>query len=67
MHDGGIGGGKAGVGKEAFLTWSKITLEEALRSDGQLAADLEHGLDALGITVQRFDVSGEKSPRVTLL
>lgn len=36
MHDGGIGGGKAGVGKEAFLTWSKITLEEALRSDGRV-------------------------------
>lgn len=34
---------------------------------GQLAADLEHSLDALNITVQRFDVIGGKSPRVKLL
>jgi hypothetical protein len=34
MHDGSVGGGKAGVGRDAFLAWSKATLVEVARTDG---------------------------------
>lgn len=34
MHDGGVGGGKPGVGRDAFLAWSKATTEDVARSDG---------------------------------
>lgn len=34
MHDGGIGGGKKGVGAAAFLAWSKSKLVEVERSEG---------------------------------
>jgi hypothetical protein len=34
MHDGSIGGGKAGVGRSAFLSWAKATLEDVSRDDG---------------------------------
>lgn len=46
MHDGGIGGGKAGVGREAFLAQSKSSLEEVARADGRTRA---------GIIVGRVD------------
>lgn len=34
MHDGGVGGGKEGVGKSAFLAWSGLELVEVERSKG---------------------------------
>lgn len=34
MHSGGIGGGKKGVGKTAFLAWSRAKLTTALGDDG---------------------------------
>ena len=34
-HDGSVGGGKAGVGREAFLAWSKLSLVEVSRSDAR--------------------------------
>jgi hypothetical protein len=36
MHDGGIGGGKAGVGRGAFLAQSKSSLKRVTRSDGRI-------------------------------
>lgn len=36
MHDGGIGGGKPGVGREAFLAKSTSSLEQVARSDGRI-------------------------------
>ncbi|MBC6440026.1 MAG: hypothetical protein GDA49_06370 [Rhodospirillales bacterium] len=42
MHDGGIGGGKPGVGKSAFLAWSKTTLEDV---------GCENGDDRAGIII----------------
>ncbi|HEX7711880.1 MAG TPA: hypothetical protein VF418_13185 [Sphingomonadaceae bacterium] len=46
MHDGSIGGGKAGVGRSAFLSWSKATLEDVGRDDGD---------DRAGIIIGRVD------------
>ena len=46
MHDGIIGGGKAGVGRSAFLSWSKATLEEVSRKDGD---------DRAGVIIGRVD------------
>jgi hypothetical protein len=34
MHDGSVGGGKPGVGRSAFLAWSKAEMIEALAADG---------------------------------
>lgn len=34
MHDGSVGGGKPGVGRSAFLAWSKAEMVEALAADG---------------------------------
>jgi len=34
MHDGGVGGGRKGVGKAAFLAWSGSALAVAQRRDG---------------------------------
>lgn len=45
MHDGSIGGGKAGVGRSAFLAWSKATLEDVSRDDN----------DRAGIVIGRVD------------
>ncbi len=33
MHDGSVGGGKKGVGRSAFMSWSGRALEEVERSD----------------------------------
>lgn len=33
MHDGSVGGGRRGVGRTAFLAWSKTTLVEVARTD----------------------------------
>lgn len=52
MHDGSIGGGKAGVGRSAFLSWSKATLEDVGREDGN---------DRAGIIIGRVnsdDIAG---------
>ena len=46
MHDGSIGGGKAGVGRSAFLSWSKATLEDVSRDSGD---------DRAGIIIGRVD------------
>lgn len=35
MHDGSIGGGKAGVGRSAFLAWSKAPLEDVSCDDAR--------------------------------
>jgi hypothetical protein len=40
MHDGRIGGGRPGVGKEAFLAWSRAPLVPV--TDG--AGDIRHGI-----------------------
>lgn len=34
MHDGWVGGGRKGVGRDAYLAWSKTPLEEVSTSDG---------------------------------
>lgn len=34
MHDGSVGGGRKGVGRDAYLAWSKSPLEEVSTSDG---------------------------------
>jgi len=34
MHDGSVGGGKKGVGRSAFLSWSRFELLEVERSEG---------------------------------
>ena len=34
MHDGSVGGGKKGVGRSAFLSWSRFELVDVERSDG---------------------------------
>lgn len=47
MHDGGIGGGRAGVGREAFLAQSKSSLEPVTCSDGRIRE---------GIIVGRVDM-----------
>ncbi len=46
MHDGSIGGGKSGVGRGAFLAWSKTTLDDVGRKDGD---------DRAGIIIGRVD------------
>lgn len=43
MHDGSIGGGKAGVGRSAFLAWSKASLEDVSRDDGDGRAGIVIG------------------------
>lgn len=35
MHDGSIGGGKKGVGRDAYLAWSKTPLEKVTTSSGE--------------------------------
>lgn len=34
MHDGGVGGGKPGVGRKAFLAWSRTPLHEVASMNG---------------------------------
>lgn len=46
MHDGSVGGGKAGVGREAFLAWSKSSLVDVSRSGGRVRQ---------GIVIGRID------------
>lgn len=35
MHDGSVGGGRKGIGREAFLVWSNARMIEAVGDDGQ--------------------------------
>lgn len=35
MHDGSVGGGKKGVGRSAFMTWSNRDLVDVERTDGE--------------------------------
>lgn len=48
MHDGGIGGGKNGVGRSAFLAWAgaRMTMVDVVRGDGSVRS---------GIVVGRVD------------
>ena len=46
MHDGSIGGGKAGVGRKEFLAWSAASLVDVSRSGGRTR---------LGIVLGRID------------
>lgn len=46
MHDGSIGGGKAGVGRSEFLSWSKAALEDVSRANEE---------DRAGIVIGRID------------
>ncbi len=51
MHDGGIGGGKPGVGQSAFLAWSDHELIEVGRSNGDVREGILIGrVDAGDIT-----------------
>jgi len=34
MHDGSVGGGRPGVGRDAFLSWTRATTVDVVRSDG---------------------------------
>lgn len=45
-HDGSVGGGKAGVGREAFLAWSKLSLVEVSRSERRIRS---------GVIIGRID------------
>ncbi len=57
MHDGGVGGGRPGVGRDAFLAWSSPTLVEAEDSNnevrvGIIVTPLES--KRIGLYVSRF-------------
>lgn len=57
MHDGGVGGGKTGVGKEAFLAWSHARLLPVTNSEGAprlgiIVAAIDSG--TIGDDVARF-------------
>lgn len=57
LHRGKIGGGKSGVGKQAFLDWSKLELTTVQLSDGKAIEALLVGkLDSpsLSLDVARF-------------
>ena len=43
MHNGRIGGGKVGVGKRAFLAWSKTHLTEIACGNGKLRSEIVVG------------------------
>lgn len=43
MHDGSVGGGKAGVGRSAFLAWTKATLEDVCRGNGEIRSGIVVG------------------------
>lgn len=44
MHNGRVGGGKPGVGRNTFLAWSKAELHEAVASDGSLRTGIIVGV-----------------------
>jgi hypothetical protein len=46
MHDGSIGGGRAGVGRSAFLAWSKAELQDVRRANDD---------DRAGIVIGRIE------------
>jgi hypothetical protein len=52
MHDGGVGGGQKGVGKEQFLWWSKAGLMPVINAEGD---------KRLGIIVAPIDASTRSS------
>ncbi|KTE15577.1 hypothetical protein [Sphingopyxis sp. H115] len=64
MHDGGVGGGKKGVGQGAFLAWSGLELVEVDRSEGGPrdailvgrvdASDLPYRIEQFVRTVRAF-------------
>lgn len=43
MHDGSVGGGKKGVGRGAFMSWSDRALEDVERTDGEPRAGIVIG------------------------
>ena|SRR6267378_1460924 len=52
MHDGGVGGGRKGVGQKAFLAWSDSKLVPVADADGDVR---------LGIIVARIDANDTAS------
>lgn len=40
MHDGGIGGGRRGIGRESFLAWSGVELIPCVSKDGELRSGI---------------------------
>lgn len=64
MHDGGIGGGRPGIGREAFLQWSRDRLVPVERSNGTLryglivaplrAAGIGSGMERFIVKVAEF-------------
>jgi hypothetical protein len=57
MHDGSVGGGKPGVGRNAFLAWSKTELVEAYGDGGEVRSGVIIGSvdsDALTGRLWRF-------------
>nr|WP_294810172.1 hypothetical protein [uncultured Sphingomonas sp.] len=47
MHDGSIGGGKKGVGRDAYLAWSKSPLEKVATTSGEREGILVCDVDAI--------------------
>lgn len=43
MHDGSIGGGKAGVGRNAFLAFTKTSIVDVCRRDGKIRSGIVIG------------------------
>jgi hypothetical protein len=57
VHSGGVGGGRKGVGRDAFLEWSKIDLVEVLDAAGNIRRGIAIGVlesESIANDVQLF-------------
>jgi hypothetical protein len=61
MHDGGIGGGKPGVGQNAFLAWSDHEPKDVGRSNGDVREGILIGRVESGGTYRRSETSRMQS------